>query len=105
MFFNHWFDHLFLCTNALYARTVGDEGFRQFLLMLSRNSQKLLLEPQPYKCYKSAKKRMNRLKIKKPGHFASIVWRKDVVEKIEEFLMRNEDSPFQKVSIFGETEW
>merc|ERR1712059_96084 len=39
----------------------GDEGLRSFLSLLCRLGRYLLLEPQPWKCYQTASRRMRRL--------------------------------------------
>ncbi|XP_050362397.1 probable RNA methyltransferase CG11342 [Nymphalis io] len=38
----------------------GDSGLQKFLIFLKENSKSIIIEPQPWKCYKNAQRRMKR---------------------------------------------
>lgn len=89
---------------------VGDEKFREFLSFIAKFSIQLLLEPQPWKCYKTASHRWRKKKLPYPEPFKTLLWRNDVVEEIANFLLgpKTENRTAEKfdcVEIFGETEW
>lgn len=82
----------------------SDEGLRTFLKKCSDLSQTLVLEPQPWKCYQTAVRRMKRAK--EDGffkHFKHLEWRTDVEDRIEEFLEKNLGR--QKICETEKTKW
>ncbi|XP_054711775.1 pre-miRNA 5'-monophosphate methyltransferase-like [Uloborus diversus] len=79
----------------------GDDGFSQFLKTISGITKYLLLEPQEWKCYKAAVRRMTRLN--KEVFAIKKLKIKDVVQHISTFLRTDCNMDF--VSCFGETSW
>lgn len=63
----------------------GDTGLLSFLQLIKDVSERVIIEPQPWKCYRNAQRRL-----KKAGGdfplYKSIEIRSDVVEKIVEFM-------------------
>ncbi|XP_036327920.1 probable RNA methyltransferase CG11342 [Rhagoletis pomonella] len=66
----------------------GDEGLHQFLQKLSDISELLVVEPQPWKCYQTAVRRMKRAGDEFPL-FADLQWRTNVENTIQDFLENN----------------
>ncbi len=82
----------------------GDQGLMTFLHEIAKRTRYLLIEPQPWKCYKSAVRRMKKLKL--PIEWLSLNdlgINKDVVEKIETYLVT--ECNMEIVQRLGETEW
>lgn len=66
----------------------NDEGLRNFLEICSKLSETLVVEPQPWKCYLTAVRRMKRAN--EGGcfqHFKSLEWRTDVEDQIDRFVV------------------
>ena len=84
----------------------GDVGLKAFLLRLvSLSSSYIILEPQPLKCYKSAKKRMKRSKIQIPEATKQLQWVKSnemLYSKIDQILS---ESGFALLKTLGHTKW
>ncbi|KAL5283824.1 BCDIN3D family protein [Megaselia abdita] len=81
-----------------------DEGLRVFLEKCSKIAETLVVEPQPWKCYQTAVRRMKRAK--EEGffpHFKALEWRTDVEDQIERFL--EEDLRRKKVCETEKTKW
>ncbi|XP_069762753.1 pre-miRNA 5'-monophosphate methyltransferase [Narcine bancroftii] len=81
----------------------GDQGLLDFLLCLSRLCKTLLIEPQPWKCYRSAARRLRKLGKSKFDHFKTLSIKGDVAQKIHEFLIT--DCNMELVQCFGNTNW
>eukprot|EP00128_Syssomonas_multiformis_P010731 Colp12_sorted_trinity150504_noHs@11840 len=82
----------------------GDDGLRYFLRKLSSMCMKLIIEPQPWKCYRNAARRMRRLKLPPPPFLDNLEWQRDIVERMHEYIM----SPacgFTRYKELGETQW
>ncbi|CAD6998197.1 probable RNA methyltransferase CG11342 [Ceratitis capitata] len=62
-----------------------DEGLRQFLTKLCDLAKLLVIEPQPWKCYQTAVRRMKRAGDEFPL-FVTLEWRSNVEECIQNFL-------------------
>ncbi len=82
----------------------GDEGLENFIRKVAASARYVLLEPQPWKCYQTAARRMR--KLKKP-EFASMtdgsIRFKD--KELEPFLMRLcEENGLEQIDTFGQTE-
>ncbi|XP_034658191.1 probable RNA methyltransferase CG11342 [Drosophila subobscura] len=64
-----------------------DAGLRLFLRKLSHLAELLVVEPQPWKCYQTAERRL-----KKAGEvfplFLQLKWRSDVEQQIDSYLER-----------------
>ncbi len=81
----------------------GDEGLGNFLKFVCEISHNLLIEPQPYKCYKTAARRMKRADCEPFPHFETLSWRQNVDDKIIQFIQ--DDCDMQLIEIFGSTKW
>ena len=81
----------------------GDEGLFQFLSRLSEMAEHLIIEPQPWKCYRNAQKRLERLGVTVPSSFLALEIKENVLDKIETFLCCEERFPFK--CKLGKTNW
>ena len=82
------FDVVFCFSVTLWIHlNHGDEGLKSFLKFLSLTSKWILLEPQPWKCYKQATRRMKKLDCPTFEHFSQLEWRATVEKDIEQFLL------------------
>ncbi|XP_054745019.1 probable RNA methyltransferase CG11342 [Anastrepha obliqua] len=63
----------------------SDHGLQQFLQKLSGIGDLLVVEPQPWKCYQTAVRRMKRAGDEFPL-FSELVWRSNVEECVQKFL-------------------
>ncbi|OQR87209.1 double stranded RNA binding [Thraustotheca clavata] len=79
----------------------GDAGLIAFLNLAASKTKHLLIEPQPWKCYKTAIRRLERLNHKIPASFRQIQIKQNVVQVIESHL--NDLFPY-KTSL-GKTNW
>lgn len=80
----------------------GDDGLNKFLKEISELSEMLVIEPQPWKCYKSAVKRLKRCNKSFP-YFQKLAIRENVEEHIQQFLL--ETCNFLKVYESPHTKW
>ena len=81
----------------------GDERLKDFLKYICKSTRHLLIEPQPYKCYKTAVRRMKRANCDAFPHFEDLQWKQNVDQEIISFIVENCDMTL--VEILGETEW
>lgn len=81
----------------------GDPGLLRLLTSLAAVSQHLLLEAQPWKCYRSAARRLRKLGRSDFDHFKELKIRGDVAEHAKEHLERN--CSMELVQSFGSTAW
>jgi hypothetical protein len=81
----------------------GDQGLKDFLKYVAKKSKLLLLEPQPWKCYKTAVRRMKKLDCKPFEHFKELEWRENVDSEICKFLQ--EECGMTLCEKFGQTDW
>lgn len=81
----------------------GDVGLLRLLGGLAAVSQHLLLEAQPWKCYRSAARRLRKLGRSDFDHFKELKIRGDVAEHTKEHLERN--CGMELVRSFGSTAW
>ena len=81
----------------------GDQGLKQFLQSTKKWCNYLVLEPQPWKCYRTASRRMR--KANKPD-FAHLEKIESKCEKLYPFILEEcEKVGFKNVANFGETGW
>ena len=80
----------------------GDNGLNKFLKEISEMSEMLVIEPQPWKCYKSAEKRFKRCQKTFP-YFKEINIRQNIEEHIQQFLIGT--CNFHKVYESPDTVW
>ena len=81
----------------------GDKGLRTFIKMLCRHSRFLLLEPQPWKCYQTAARRMRKLGQQEFEKMKELEIRGPGVELEIVKLCRDEEMVVEVE--FGETKW
>ncbi|NXF90957.1 BN3D2 methyltransferase, partial [Eubucco bourcierii] len=81
----------------------GDGGLQDLLALLSSLCTYLLLEPQPWKCYRAAARRLRRLGRRDFDHFSSLSIQGDMAQQITQILTR--DCSMQLVACFGHTSW
>lgn len=81
----------------------GDEGLKDFLRYISKISQFLLIEPQPWKCYRTAVRRMKKLNCEPFQHFPGLQWKEHVDEEILNFLITECGMVLKER--YGKTEW
>ncbi|XP_072307907.1 pre-miRNA 5'-monophosphate methyltransferase [Eucyclogobius newberryi] len=81
----------------------GDSALLQLLSDLSFYSQHLLLEAQPWKCYRSAARRLRKLGRSAFDHFKNLGIRGDVAETAKQYLEKHCGMEF--VQSFGSTTW
>ncbi|KAM4741125.1 pre-miRNA 5'-monophosphate methyltransferase [Anableps anableps] len=81
----------------------GDAGLLQLLARLASISHHLLLEAQPWKCYRSAARRLRKLGRSDFEHFKTLKIRGDVAEHAREHLERH--CGMELLQSFGSTAW
>ncbi len=81
----------------------GDDGLRRFLDLLSARAEHLVVEPQPWKCYLTCKKRWRKSKQPDPPMLSTIQWRNDVDDQIVSYL--ESECGFKVLRRLGETHW
>ncbi|XP_006974489.1 RNA 5'-monophosphate methyltransferase [Peromyscus maniculatus bairdii] len=81
----------------------GDHGLWEFLAHLSSLCQYLLVEPQPWKCYRAAARRLRKLGLHHFDHFRSLTIRGDMASQIVRIL--TQDHAMELVRCFGNTSW
>jgi len=80
----------------------GDEGLKRFLSSLASLTHNLIIEPQPWKCYQSCRKRWRRNNIPPPVEMATLTWRLDVDKRVISFLTEHCGLHVQST---GNTHW
>ena len=81
----------------------GDKGLERFFDFVRRWCKYLVLEPQPWKCYRTASRRMRRSHEPDFPYIDSIEHKCD---KLLPYLIKQcEKAGFTKVCTFGETSW
>ncbi|KAK7916349.1 hypothetical protein WMY93_012110 [Mugilogobius chulae] len=81
----------------------GDSGLLQLLSDLSSCSEHLLLEAQPWKCYRSAARRLRKLGRSDFDHFKTLGIKGDMAEHAQRYL--EEHCGMELVQSFGSTTW
>ncbi|XP_007528598.1 RNA 5'-monophosphate methyltransferase [Erinaceus europaeus] len=81
----------------------GDHGLWEFLAHLSSLCHYLLVEPQPWKCYRAAARRVRKLGLNDFDHFHSLAIRGDMASQIVRIL--TQDHGMELVCCFGNTNW
>ena len=82
----------------------GDQGLLDFLKDICKRTQFLIIEPQPWKCYRSAVRRIKKLGQSVPWQgLEELKIREDVDEQIEHHLVTQCDMKI--VQFLGETAW
>ncbi len=81
----------------------GDAAFRSLLSRLASLSEYLLLEAQPWKCYRSAARRLRKLGRSDFDHFKTLEIRGDMTAHATEHLEKQ--CSMELVQSFGNTAW
>jgi len=81
----------------------GDDGLRDFLQYISSIAEYIFIEPQDWKCYKTAVRRMKKLGCEPFQHFPVLEWRDDVSQQILNYL-QSAACGLKFVKDFGRTE-
>ncbi|XP_061443569.1 RNA 5'-monophosphate methyltransferase [Rhineura floridana] len=81
----------------------GDSGLVMFLSCLASKCTYLLLEPQPWKCYRAAARRLRKLGRHDFDHFRSLTINGNMADRITQILTT--DCAMELVSCFGSTNW
>lgn len=81
----------------------GDSGLLQLLSRLASFSQHLLLEAQPWKCYRSAARRLRKLGRTDFDHFKDLRICGDIAEHVREHLENH--CGMELIQSFGSTSW
>ncbi|XP_029989326.1 pre-miRNA 5'-monophosphate methyltransferase [Sphaeramia orbicularis] len=104
---HHGCSHFHLCLCLAVTMWVhlnhGDSGLLQLLSHLASISDHLLLEAQPWKCYRSAARRLRKLGRSDFDHFKTLKIRGDMAEHAREHLERHCD--MELIQSFGSTTW
>ncbi|XP_076313082.1 RNA 5'-monophosphate methyltransferase [Tachypleus tridentatus] len=97
------FDIIFCFSVTMWVHlNHGDVGLKKFLKDISSVTQYLLLEPQEWKCYRSASRRMRKLKCPAFQNLEDLQMKQTVVEDIGCYL---KECGMEEVENFGTTEW
>ena len=81
----------------------GDSGLKNFLKKMSQQTKMLVIEPQPWKCYRTAVRRMKRSGGEGFNHFSDLKLRENVTMEIENIICS--ECNFVKVKETESTEW
>ncbi|KAM4755186.1 RNA 5'-monophosphate methyltransferase isoform 1-T1 [Cyanocitta cristata] len=81
----------------------GDRGLLEFLALLASLCTFLLVEPQPWKCYRAAARRLRRLGRADFEHFRSLRINGDMAESVTRIL--TQECAMELVCSFGSTSW
>ncbi|XP_075997509.1 pre-miRNA 5'-monophosphate methyltransferase [Genypterus blacodes] len=103
----HGCTHFHLCACLAVTMWVhlnhGDAGLLRLLSRLASISQHLLLEAQPWKCYRSAARRLRKLGRSDFDHFKALEIRGDMAEQAREHLEGH--CSMELIQSFGSTAW
>lgn len=103
----HDSSHFHLCVCLAVTMWVhlnhGDSGLLKMLSHLASISQHLLLEVQPWKCYRSAARRLRKLGRSDFEHFKTLKIQGDIAEHVREHLEKH--CSMELVQVFGCTTW
>ncbi|XP_050046828.1 pre-miRNA 5'-monophosphate methyltransferase [Dermacentor andersoni] len=81
----------------------GDNGLKQFLETVSKNTHFLLVEAQLWKCYRSASRRMRRGNETEFQNLETLSMNVNVEDNIHDFLQGR--CGLEVVECFGQTQW
>jgi len=98
------FDMIFLFSVSMWIHLHhGDSGLSRLLEICSRISRYTLLEPQPWKCYQTAARRMRKLSLPEFPNFSEIKLRGENLYPGVLDLARSHNMEVEKE--FGQTKW
>lgn len=81
----------------------GDDGLKDFLRYISAIAEYMVIEPQDWKCYKTAVRRMKKLGCQPFQQFSNLEWRESVDQEILKYL-QSAACGLKFVKRFGQTE-
>ncbi|KAM3936151.1 RNA 5'-monophosphate methyltransferase [Leptodactylus fuscus] len=81
----------------------GDNGLVEFLNRLKSLCDYVLIEPQPWKCYRSAARRLRKLGRQDFDHFHTLSIRGDMAKEITKIMTK--DGSTELIHRFGKTSW
>eukprot|EP01116_Phalansterium_solitarium_P017717 TRINITY_DN4437_c0_g2_i2.p1 TRINITY_DN4437_c0_g2~~TRINITY_DN4437_c0_g2_i2.p1 ORF type:complete len:234 (+),score=71.82 TRINITY_DN4437_c0_g2_i2:87-788(+) len=81
----------------------GDDGLFKFLRRVASLARNLIIEPQPWSCYRSAQQRHRKLGLPPHPLFSALSVRTDVEPRIIEFVTK--ECGMTKHLVLGETKW
>ncbi|XP_069826268.1 RNA 5'-monophosphate methyltransferase [Dendropsophus ebraccatus] len=81
----------------------GDNGLVEFLNRLKTLCDYLLIEPQPWKCYRSAARRLRKLGRQDFDHFHTLSICGDMEKEITKIMIK--DGSSELIHRFGKTSW
>ncbi|XP_075706192.1 RNA 5'-monophosphate methyltransferase [Rhinoderma darwinii] len=81
----------------------GDNGLVEFLNRLKTLCDYILIEPQPWKCYRSAARRLRKLGRQDFDHFHTLSIRGNMAKRITKLLTK--DGSCELIHRFGKTSW
>ncbi|XP_011250912.2 probable RNA methyltransferase CG11342 [Camponotus floridanus] len=81
----------------------GDDGLEEFLRKACDLSEMIVIEPQPWKCYRNASRRLRRVKSEDFPLLKELKYTGNPTEHIEDILTRLCD--FRKVTITASNDW
>ncbi|XP_012234421.2 probable RNA methyltransferase CG11342 [Linepithema humile] len=81
----------------------GDDGLEQFLQKACDLAEMIVIEPQPWKCYRNASRRLRRAKSEDFPLLKELKYTGDPMKHIEDILTKRCD--FQKVTITEGNDW
>lgn len=80
----------------------GDKGLKEFLTMISGLANNIIIEPQPWKCYRTAVRRAKRGGQPPFENYEKLKIRTDIVDFIDKFII---GCDFKRTKIVGTTDW
>lgn len=84
------FDVIFCFSVTLWIHlNHGDDGLKEFLRYICSISNMVIIEPQEWKSYKTANRRLRRNNMEEFANFNKLKLREEVAEEIETFLTFN----------------
>lgn len=96
------FDVIFCFSTSMWIHlNYGDSGLKTFLKFICEKTKMIVIEPQPWKCYKTAVKRLKLANDEFP-YFKELQIRTDIEYFIEEFILKY---GFNKIHESPSSEW
>ncbi|XP_012537687.1 probable RNA methyltransferase CG11342 [Monomorium pharaonis] len=81
----------------------GDDGLEKFLRKVCELAEMIVVEPQPWRCYRNASRRMRRAKLEDFPLLKELKYTGDPMKHIEDILRRQ--CNFQRVTVTAGNEW
>ncbi|CAN0281199.1 unnamed protein product, partial [Phaeothamnion confervicola] len=81
----------------------GDDGLKRVLTAFVARAEALIVEPQPWRCYRNARERLRRRRRPPPAHFDDLRMRGDIEEDVQRFLFGGDS--FTVATPLAATKW